>query len=84
MNRCLILRLFEQDVQISGTKTGSLVSATLRNYAAVRVSAGYDIGVSFFLGYFIFWTSKKEVPHRSGRNLYCDKGKILRIKNSAF
>ena len=44
----MILRLFEQDVQISGTKTGSLVCATLKNYEAVRVSAGHDIGVSFF------------------------------------
>jgi len=32
----MILRLFEQDVQISGTKTGSLVSA------------GHDIGGVFF------------------------------------
>jgi hypothetical protein len=26
---------------------------------------GQGIRVSFFLGYFIFWTSKKEVPRRS-------------------
>jgi hypothetical protein len=44
----MILRLFEQDVQISGTKTGSLVCATLRNHEAVRVSAGHDIGGVFF------------------------------------
>ena len=33
----------------------------------------------FFLGRFIFWTSKKEVPRRSGRNQYYDKTKILQI-----
>ena len=34
----MILRAFEQDVQISGTKTGSLVCATFKNHEAVRVS----------------------------------------------
>ena len=43
----MILRLFEQDVQTSGIKTGSLVSTALRNHAAVRVSAGHDLRVSF-------------------------------------
>ena len=33
---------------MSGTKTGSLVSATLKNHAAVRESAGHDIGGVFF------------------------------------
>jgi len=44
----MILRLFEQDVQISGTKTGSLVSATIKNHEAARVSVGHDIGGVFF------------------------------------
>ena len=44
----MILSLFEQDVQISGTKTGSLVCATLRNHETVRVSEGYDIVGVFF------------------------------------
>jgi hypothetical protein len=60
----MILSLFEQDVQISGFMPGRHVGATLENHSAVRVSAGHDIRVSFFLGYFIFWTSKKEVTRR--------------------
>ena len=44
----MILRLFEQEVQIRGIKTGSLVSATLKNHTAMRVSAGHNIGDVFF------------------------------------
>jgi len=54
----MILRLFEQDVQIRGIKTGSLVSATLKNHEAVRESAGYDIGAIFFS--YLFFRSYKE------------------------
>ena len=46
--------------------TGSHVGATLNNHLFARASAGYDIRVSFFLGYFIFWTSKKEVSRHRG------------------
>ena len=58
------LRAFEQDVQMSGTRTGSLVCATLKNHEAVRVSVGHDIGGVFFSWALHFWTSKKEVPRR--------------------
>jgi len=44
----MILKVFEQDVQISGTKTGSLVFATLKNYSAEREPEGLDIGGVFF------------------------------------
>ena len=51
----MILRAFEQDVQMSGTKTGSLVCATLKNHEAVRVSPSYYLGTRYrgtlFLGY---------------------------------
>ena len=47
-SRWMILRLFEQEVQIRGIKTGSLVSATLKNHTAMRVSAGHNIGDVFF------------------------------------
>ena len=53
---------------MSGTKTGGLVSATLRNHEAVRVSEGHDIGVSFFLGYFIFGQAKKKYLAAKRRN----------------
>jgi hypothetical protein len=33
---------------MSGTKTGSLESATLRNHEAVKESAGYDLRGVFF------------------------------------
>jgi hypothetical protein len=63
-SRGMILRLFEQEVQISGTKTGCLVSATLRNHVAVRVSPSYFLGTryqgTFFLGYFL-WGEQQEV-----------------------
>ena len=49
----MILRLFEQDVQISGIKTGSLVSATFINHEAARVSVGHDLRGSFLLGTFL-------------------------------
>ena len=63
----MILRLFEQDVQISATKTGSLVCATLKNHEAVRVSPSYYLGTRYwgtlFLGYSL-WGEQQEVTHR--------------------
>jgi len=50
----MILRLFEQDVQISGTKTGSLVSATLKNHAAARESPSVFFGDTIS-GAVFFW-----------------------------
>ncbi len=61
----MILRAFGQDVQISGTKTGSLVCATLKNHEAVRVSSGNDIGGTVFLGYFL-WGEQQEVTRHRG------------------
>jgi len=43
----MILRLYEQDVQISETKTGSLVCATLENHEAVRVSPSFYLGTRY-------------------------------------
>jgi len=48
VNRFMILRLFEQDVQISGTKTGSLFSATLNNHTAVRVYPSHYLGTRYW------------------------------------
>jgi len=48
----MILRLFEQDVQISGTKTGSLVSA------------GHDIGGVFFSWLLHFLDKQQKVLYR--------------------
>ena len=73
----MILRLFEQDVQISGSKTGSLVSTTLRNHTAVRVSEGHDIGGTLFLGYFL-WSEQQEVTRHRGEN------KIRKLLDSRF
>ena len=53
------LRAFEQDVQMSGTRTGSLVCATLRNHEAVRVSAGHDIGGDFLFVPFLLFVQRK-------------------------
>lgn len=64
----MILSLFEQDVQISRIKTGSLVFATLKNPAAVRISAGHDIGMSFCLGTPFFGQAKKKYLAAQGRN----------------
>jgi len=55
----MILRSIEQDVQISGTKTGSLVSATLRNHTAVREAVGYDIGGDFLFATFLSFVQRK-------------------------
>jgi len=64
----MILRAFEQDVQMSGIKTGSLVCATLENHEAVRVSPSYYLGTRYrgtvFLGYFL-WGEQQEVTRRS-------------------
>ena len=43
----MILRAFEQDVQISGTRTGSPVCATFKNHEAVRVSSSYYLGTRY-------------------------------------
>jgi len=58
------------DVQMSGAMTGSHVGAyplsLLTDEGSPKLLFGARTsGVSFFLGYFIFWTSKKEVPRRS-------------------
>jgi hypothetical protein len=66
----MILRLFEQDVQISGTKTGSLVFATLRNHTAVRVSPSHYLGTrsqgQFSFGYFSLVCTKKSITPLKG------------------
>jgi len=62
----MILRLFEQDVQISATKTGSLVCATLKNHESVRVSAGHDIVGQFSFGYFSLVCTKKSITPLKG------------------
>ena len=64
----MILRLFEQEVQISATKTGSLVCATLKNHSTVREAEGHDIGVSFFLGTSFFGQAKKKCLAAKRRN----------------
>ncbi len=67
----MILKLFEQDVQISGTKTGSLVSATLRNHESVRVSPSYYLGTrsqgQFPFGYFSLVCTKKSITPLKGK-----------------
>ena len=44
----MVLRLFEQDVQISAFMPGRHVGATLENHSAVRAAAGHDIRGVFF------------------------------------
>ncbi len=44
---------------MSGTKTGSLVSATLKNYEAVRIAAGHDIGGDFLFVPFLSFVQRK-------------------------
>ncbi len=61
----MILGAFEQDVQMSGTKIGGLVCATLENHEAVSVSSGNDIGGTVFLGYFL-WGEQQEVTRHRG------------------
>jgi len=66
----MILWAFEQDVQISGTKTGGLVCATLKNHEAVRVSPSHYLGTRsqgrFSLGYFSFVRTKKSATPLKG------------------
>ncbi len=65
----MILGAFEQDVQMSGTKIGGLVCATLENHEAVRVSPGFSLGTRYrgtvFLGYFL-WGEQQEVTRHRG------------------
>jgi len=67
----MILRLFEQDVQISGTKTGSLVCATLKNHETARESAGHYIGGVFFSWVLHFLDKqKRSASPLKGENKY--------------
>ena len=65
---------------MSGTKTGCLVSATLKNHTAVREAEGLDIGGVFFSWVLHFWTSKKEVPRRLKAKPFSEKARRLKAK----
>jgi len=64
---------------MSGTKTGSLVFATLRNHAAVRVSPSFYLETRYrgtlFLGYFL-WGEQQEVPRHKDETIIKTKLKI--------
>ena len=78
---CMILRLFEQDVQISGTKTGSLVSATLENHAAVRESPSIFLGIRYW-GVFFSWVLHFLDKQKRSASPYRAKPTRKRIKKS--